>query len=244
MSNEQISAPPRVNRIITGSVLTAAGGILLLKQFGFFFPAWLTSWPMIPLLVGLTIGLMSRFRNPGWVFPFGIGVIFLSDRIFPGADLYRLVAPAFLIGIGLWVIFGRNRPWKGPAGNQYWKTFKATTHASGTEYVNVTSVFSGIEKKVLSKNFVGGEVVAIMGGMELDLSQADIQGRVRLEVTNIMGGTKLIVPSHWQIISEMASVFGGIEDKRMMPSASPDTEKVLVIEGTSVMGGIEIHSYT
>ncbi|MBM3416907.1 MAG: hypothetical protein FJY20_10820 [Bacteroidetes bacterium] len=52
---------------------------------------------------------------------------------------------------------------------------------------------------MLSKDFKGGDIVNIFGGTEFNLSQADIKGRVTLEVTTIFGGTKLIVPSHWEV---------------------------------------------
>jgi hypothetical protein len=58
----------------------------------------------------------------------------------------------------------------------------------------------------------------------------------------IFGGAKLIVPPHWQIRSEMVAVFGGIEDKRA-PQNSYDEDKVVILNGTTFFGGIEIRSY-
>jgi len=81
-----------------------------------------------------------------------------------------------------------------------------------------------------------------MGGAELNLAQADINGTVTLDITQVMGGTKLIVPPHWEIRSNLTSVFGSIEDKRQQDKvANPD--KVLVLDGTSIFGGIEIRNY-
>ena len=58
-----------------------------------------------------------------------------------------------------------------------------------------------------------------------------------------MGGTRLIVPSHWNVISEVVSVFGGIDDKRVLQPSSFNADKVLIIKGTSFMGGVDISSY-
>jgi hypothetical protein len=41
----------------------------------------------------------------------------------------------------------------------------------------------------------------------------------------------------------MTAVLGGIEDKRVLQPGLLSPGKVLFIEGTSVLGGIEIHSY-
>jgi predicted membrane protein len=113
---------------------------------------------------------------------------------------------------------------------------------SSEDYIDATTVFGGIHKNILSKNFKGGDITIFMGGAELNLSQADIQGTAALDITQIMGGTKIIVPPHWEVRSQVTSVFGNIEDKRMnITSTNP--EKVLIIDGSSVFGGIEIRNY-
>ena len=108
--------------------------------------------------------------------------------------------------------------------------------------LDITSVFGGVKKNIVSKNFRGGEVTCVLGGAEINLMQCDINGKVILEANQILGGTKLIIPSNWQIQSEMVAVLGGIEDHR--PSGViPDPNKVLLLRGTSVLGGLEIISY-
>jgi predicted membrane protein len=94
----------------------------------------------------------------------------------------------------------------------------------------------------MSKNFRGGEATSFMGGTELDFTQADIQGTVVLELTQVMGGAKLIVPSHWTIKNEVNAVLGGVDDKRHV-NANADPNKVLVLKGTAFLGGLEIRNY-
>lgn len=48
---------------------------------------------------------------------------------------------------------------------------------------------------------------------------------VTLEITTIFGGTKLIIPSNWEIKSEAVMIFGGIEDKRRMQTITGQPEK-------------------
>ena len=66
---------------------------------------------------------------------------------------------------------------------------------SSEDYIDATTVLGGIHKNILSKNFKGGDITIFMGGAEINLSQADIQGTASLDITQIMGGTKIIVPS-------------------------------------------------
>jgi predicted membrane protein len=110
------------------------------------------------------------------------------------------------------------------------------------DFIDATTIFSGVHKKIVSKNFKGGDIVTLMGGTEIDLTQADFTGIVRLDVTQIMGGTKIIVPAHWEVRSEVTAIFAGFEDKRQQPTVT-NPEKVLVIDGTSIFGGIELKNF-
>lgn len=111
------------------------------------------------------------------------------------------------------------------------------------DFVDATSIFGGVHKKVVSKNFRGGDITTVMGGTELDLSQADFTGTARLDITQIMGGTKIIVPSSWEVRSGgVTALFAGFEDKRQQPTIS-NPEKVLIIDGTSIFGGIELKNF-
>jgi hypothetical protein len=116
------------------------------------------------------------------------------------------------------------------------------TGYSSEDYLDTTAFFGGVHKKIVSKNFKGGDIVTIMGGTELDLSQADFTGMIKLDVVQIMGATKIIVPAHWEIRTDVTAIFAGFEDKRQQPTVN-NPEKILVIDGTSLMGGIELRNF-
>ncbi|MDT3402747.1 LiaF transmembrane domain-containing protein [Mucilaginibacter terrae] len=112
----------------------------------------------------------------------------------------------------------------------------------GDDVLDIVSVFGGVKRMVLSKAFKGGEIVNIFGGAEVDFTRADIQGPVIVEITQLFGGTKLLVPPHWQVVSDVSSVFAGVDDKRFGNVAqSPD--KILYLKGISVFAGIDIRSF-
>jgi len=114
---------------------------------------------------------------------------------------------------------------------------------SGDDLLDTVSVFGNVVKTIFSKNFRGGDVVNIFGGTELDLTQADINGRVIIDIVQIFGGSKIIVPSNWQVVSDTAAVFAGIDDKRIKAGVIQDPNKILVIKGVSIFAGIDIRSY-
>ena len=73
--------------------------------------------------------------------------------------------------------------------------------------------------------------------------QADIKGTASIDITQAFGGMKLVVPPHWNIKSEVVCVFGGIDDKRPISNDTADSNKVLILRGTCIFGGIDIRSY-
>ena len=106
------------------------------------------------------------------------------------------------------------------------------------------TIFGENKHLVLSKDFKGGESVCVFGGAEINLTQADITGRIPLELVQVFGGTKLIVPAHWKVESEeVVSIFGGLNDKRHFNNTVTDDSKVLVLRGTTIFGGIDIKSF-
>ena len=231
----------------TGLILLIVGVGILLKNMDTNLPEWVFRWEVGIILLGLIIGIRSKFRSSVWFIMIAIGGTSLLDLLFPQFLRPQFTWAVISIVVGLYFIFR-------PKGNskENWLSCgpKAETiNDEGPEVyasqdvLNVTAVFGGVKKIVVSKNFKGGEIVSIMGGSEIDMSQADINGRIKLEATNIMGGTKLIIPPTWEVQSEMVAIFGGVEDKRDVHSLKMDSTKILVLEGTCLFGGLEIKSY-
>ena len=267
--NNDIERPnhPRNGKVLAGILLLAVGVILLFRQFDFFFiPHWLFTWPMWLIFWGLFIGAKSNFHKPSSVIMILVGIVFLIDNNFNGASSY--IWPLAIIAFGMWMILRRHSSfdknlwdkdnkwdWRNPARSSTNEPIVDYTTASvppnnpsgypptGDEYLDTVSVFGGVKKTILSKDFKGGDVVNIFGGAELDFTQSDINGRIILDITQIFGGTKIIIPSHWQVVSDIAAVFGSIDDKRMKSTAALNSEKILVLKGVSIFAGIDIRSY-
>ncbi len=246
-------------RFFGGVIILAVGVILLLNQTGsILFPHWLFTWPVLLIVVGFYIGARHNFHRGGWPIMMLVGAIFLSEDFFPNLNLSEYIWPIVIIGIGLLIILRpKRRYWHGH-DKAYWKSQKwqwkgqykygqqapSEAPVSGDDYIDSVSVFGGVHKVIVSKDFKGGDIVNIFGGAEINLTQADIKGKVELEVTQIFGGTKIIVPADWEVQSKMVvSIFGGVEDKRNPATTKHNPDKILVIDGTCIFAGIDIISY-
>ena len=230
-------------RVFAGLIILAVGTIWLLAKIGIPLPAWIYNWELIPITIGLYFGAKNSFRGFGWTIPVLIGFLFLLDDLFPQLNIpnYRaFIWPALVIIIGLAMILNPKRKKMWESHNT---TYPIQDDFSSEDTLNITSIFGGVNKNVISKHFKGGEITCIFGGAEINLMQADIQGRVVLETTNVFGGTKIIIPSHWKIQPEITAIIGGVEEKRPQALEIQDPNKILVLKGTCTLGGIEIISY-
>jgi predicted membrane protein len=233
----------RNGRTLGGLIIIAVGSVLLAQQVGADLPYWLFSWKLGLIVLGIYIGVRHNFRSWGWLIPIIIGSAFLVDDLVPEVNMTRLIWPIIIIAAGLAMIF-KSRLRKGDDIFREWERRAAQTTNTSEGFFESVTIFGENKKQVLSKDFKGGESVCVFGGIEVNLTQADIQGRVPLELTQVFGGSSLIVPSHWKIESEeMVSIFGGLNDKRQLQNTVTDHSKVLVLRGTSIFGGIDIKSF-
>lgn len=226
-------------KVIAGIWVVIVGGILLTRQLGFEYPSWLFTWPVLLITIGIYISARHLFSNPGGYILIIIGSLFLFDNLTPNLQLSEYIWPLVIMLIGFAMIFKPNRrkQFRNEMANSI-----PNSDQSNHDLLETISIFGGVKKNILSKNFKGGEVVCIFGGAEINLMQADFEGRITLEIIQVLGGTKLIIPSNWDVQPEMVAVLGGIEDKRQIHPGQV-SDKVLVIKGASVLGGIEIKSY-
>lgn len=233
----------RNGRIIGGLLIVVIGLILLAKKAGLELPDWWFSLETILIAIGLYLGIRHSFRGFGWAIPILIGGFLLIDNFYPEYQIEEYTWPLVVIGLGLFIMF---RAGKKNRSGKKWQASQTDAEDAGDDYLDSTVIFGGVKKNIISKNFRGGEAVTVFGGTEINLTQADVNEPIVLELTQVFGGTKLIVPAHWKVQSkDMVAIFGGIDDKRP-PVSSPTTDerdKVLILKGTCMLGGIEIRSY-
>ncbi|TSD66031.1 hypothetical protein FFF34_001125 [Inquilinus sp. KBS0705] len=266
-------------KVMAGVILLLVGAYLLLKQLNlFFFPHWLTLWPMWLIFAGLYTGAKNNYKKSSSPVLIALGVILMLTWNINNAGDF--IWPIAIIALGAWIILRKKNTVNTVHDADYWdKKYKASAYtttppaadytqpdytqpdyttgtippvdpaagepvyASHDDVLDAVAVFGGVNKTILSKNFRGGEIVNVFGGTELDFTQADINGRVVIDITQVFGGTKIIVPANWHVVPDMSAVFAGVDDKRIKNSLSATSNKVLVLKGISLFAGVDIRSY-
>ncbi|GAA4201954.1 DUF5668 domain-containing protein [Pedobacter jeongneungensis] len=237
-------------RALSGFIIAIIGIALLLNNLHLDIPGWILSWSNFLILLGVFIGVRRNFKGIAWLILILIGVYNTLDNMNLDFDPSKYALGFGLVIIGGFLIFrpkdsdlfGKRRRDRKKAKFDFEGT--ADDHTANTnDIIDVTAIFGGSTQTVYSKNFKGGDIMAIFGGADIVMTQADFPETVSLDVTAVFGGIKLIVPQNWAIKSNVTALFGSVEDKRSHLMPVSEMTKTLILDGTALFGGIEIKSF-
>ena len=130
-------------------------------------------------------------------------------------------------------------------------TRKSLSHPNAAnldpDRVNATSILGGITERNDSRDFRGGRLTAFLGGISVNLREAEIVEKpARIHVSALLGGVEISVPRHWNVKKDVLPIAGGVDDRRVPiqhhddEASPPDNAPDLVITGTVFMGGLLI----
>jgi hypothetical protein len=209
-------------RLVWGLVLLTAGVIFWLDRMGRIDAHdamhW---WPVALIAIGLAHLPQRRwFGAAVWL---GLGTLFLMRQLgFQTIAFWRLIGiwPLLISVAGVTLIRQALRP--RPAGTMF----------------NATAVMAGNVLHVGSQEFAGADLVAVMGGCDVDLSSVKTpRAQIEIHALAFWGGIEIRVPRGWQVVNEVSAILGGFEDKTV--AASQNAPR-LVVRGSAIMGGIEV----
>lgn len=237
----------RNSKILAGIFVVLFGVIFLFERQGAPIPHWLLSWKMFLIAAGIVHLYRQTLRSFfGWAM-IGVGGAFLTNDFWPNTIDKQLLLPILVILFGVMMIFkhtkhGHRHGLKKKV--HHTTIFDDDREITPDDYIKASTFFGGITKHVVSKSFEGGQFKTVFGGAEINLTKADIQHPIEIEATTVFGGITLIVPSNWQVRSDMTTIAGSVEDQRGMGSdVTYDPNKTVVLTGTCLFGGVEIRSY-
>jgi len=226
-------------RVILGGVLVVIGALLLLGSMDILdvsISHIIFSWPFIFTIIGLFILFNTNKKLLGGIFV-GIGLFFLIPRIFPYVHYHGgIVFPVILIALGIYIILNHR------------KKNISESERSGflkKDLIDDVSIFGGGNKIVASDNFRGGNITAIFGGSEINLTGCKLaDGDQIIDLLLVFGGTTIVVPRDWNVVVNVTSVLGGFSDKSIRdPGVIPDQSRTLYVKGLAMFGGGEVKNY-
>lgn len=220
-------------RAFLSIVVVALGGVLLLKNLEVINISWDIFWGTVWAAGFVLSGLVNIFnyRNKtSWIWGLllvAIGVLIgLNSYGIVDVSIWKVFWPVVLIAAGLAMMFNTS-----PKGVK--RSKKLDKDNAGNEKI---ACFWG-EEDAVKGDYTGGSLVAIFGGVDLDLRQAKIKDGSVIEIFTFCGGVNITLPDDVIIENEVRGFLGGTDDKTL-PKDS--VKKTLHLKGECILGGLEI----
>jgi len=227
----------RLLPLFFGTLLIFLGALWLLENLGFLEVDLgrlvATYWPVILIVIGLDFfaGRAGARWSGGLLL--AVGAVYLAANLelatIDPDILWTFLAALVIMLLGASIL----RSSLSPGGTQW-------------------AIMSGIEHKPESGMPDSGGFIALMGGVELDLSRADfVRPETVLNLTSIMGGIEVKVPADVAVECRATAILGGVDclgqgvggvlgSRTMNRPAAGTSPKRLLIRATALMGGVEI----
>jgi predicted membrane protein len=226
-------------RVLLGGILIVIGALMLLASmniFDFSISRIIFSWPFVFTVVGSIILLNTNKKLFGGILT-GIGIFFLIPRIFPYVHYSGgIVIPVILIAIGIYIVLNHKKKELSESEKQgFYKK----------DIIDDVSIFGGGTKIISSDNFRGGNITAVFGGSEINLTGCRLaDGDQIIDALMVFGGTTIVVPKDWNVVVNITSILGGFSDKSIKdPNILPDQSRTLYVKGLALFGGGELKNY-
>lgn len=222
-------------RVVIGAFILIIGLLALIDKLNIFESLhFFQFWPTVFIAVGILKILHSKARSSIFI---GGGLIFVGVILtLKHLGLLNINLwdwwPAILIAVGAYIMFKDRRQDAGSLA--FGSGGQASTDNS---CLDISVVMGGNKTVSNAQDFKGGDITAVMGGVELDLRGASIQADAVLNLWATWGGIVIKVPEDWSVINRGTALMGAIEDKTVSPTGA---SKRLIITGTAIMGGVEI----
>ncbi|GAB6056717.1 DUF5668 domain-containing protein [Methanobacterium movens] len=220
------------NQIIFGIILLIIGVLFLLRSTGIYNTGNLLSYvPSLFIILGIYSLIKSGFKSISG--PVTMIIIFTVIQLLVlGVITWSTLAswwPLVIILIGAGIII-----------NHYQRD-KSKVYTR--DNIDLMAILGEAQNTIKSSAFKGGDLTAVLGGVELDLrdSQTGPEPAI-INVTVLLGGAEIRVPDDWDLKINVVPVLGGVDDNRTrMSNSSPKEKPDLIINGMVALGGLDIH---
>ena len=224
-------------RWLFGLLLVGIGALFLLDSTDTLDTenVWGLVWPSILAVLGAWFLIRERARSLAGLVLLGLGVGFFAQNAgWVEEGWIGRYWPVIVIVAGLAILADATGVTRGQP-----RRMEGETEVVGEDWLRATAFMSGRKERVTSTAWRGGDVTAIMGGVELDLRDATpVSEGAQLDVTAVMGGVEIRVPQGWRVEVRGTPLLGGFDDKTKGGAA--DDSPRLHVSGTALMGGVDI----
>ena len=107
-----------------------------------------------------------------------------------------------------------------------------------SDEVALVAILGGVALKSRAQAFRGGSMFSWLGGIAVDLREAQLAPGAQLEVYSVLGGIAIRVPPEWRVETAVNALGGGVAVNA--PAPESEDAPTIRINGFSALGGIAI----
>ena len=227
--------------IIWGIAIIALGVIfggnaLGLFNINVFFDGWWTLFIIIPSLISLFTEREKFFSLAALAA--GIILLLAAQDVFSFEVAGKTILAVVLILVGLGLIS------KAIFGNKISKEIEKKIEEKVKELEDdktadsQMAVFSGSDRVYKDEVFSGSHLLAVFGGVDLDIRKAKFNKDTAIKAFCLFGGIDIRVPEDVQVKIKSGFIFGGVSDDRKGDSSKG--KYTIYLEAAGGFGGITI----
>lgn len=242
-----------IHNVIWGIVLILAGVAFALNALGIanidvFFKGWWTLFIIIPCAIGLVTSSDKSGNAAGLLL--GVFLLLCARDILEYSMIWKLLLPAFVVMIGLNMLFG------GLFGRKHRDDDDAfdvvfdddndddndddenddANSKDGNPPHTVDAIFSTHRLNYSGKVFHSANINVIFGGAQLDLRNSIIEEDCKIRTGCIFGGITILVPENVNVRVQGSGIFGGVFDKTEHCENAP----IIYIKSNFIFGGVTV----
>lgn len=201
--------------IFWGLILLGSGALILLYALGYGQSSDVFSAIASLLLISISIASFIRMNFVLGTVPLAVIFYLWREPIgFEDLHFWPLVLGAFLLGVGLSVIFwtGRKTHFRCFSKRDKWSSKNPVTSVDDSEEIEVDSTFGEHVKYVRSANFKKARIDANFASVKVFFDQCTVspEGAV-IEVDANFAGVELHIPRTWNIDNQTHIFVGNVE---------------------------------
>jgi Cell wall-active antibiotics response 4TMS YvqF len=107
-----------------------------------------------------------------------------------------------------------------------------------SDEVALVAIVNGVALKSKAQAFRGGSMFSWLGGIAVDLREAQLAPDAHLDVHSLFGGIAIRVPPGWHVESDVKTLGGGVAVN--VPAPESDDAPTLTIDGFTAFGGVAV----
>jgi hypothetical protein len=107
-----------------------------------------------------------------------------------------------------------------------------------SDEVALVAALDGIQLKSKARAFRGGSMLSWLGGIAVDLREAELAPDARLRVHSLLGGIAIRVPLGWRVVSNVHALGGGVAID--VPEPEDADAPTLTLDGMTMLGGVAV----